>query len=100
MGWTSLALFPVLTGAAIFVLVDHRAFPAAATTAASVAVLTQAIGLIIAVWRLVLGKGPSQLTPVIPDAAEVQRSFSGPTFCSQIVAPKESASDASDDLAG
>lgn len=72
MGWTSLVLFPIVTGAAVFVLVDHDAFTTTATTAASGAVLAQAIGLIVAVWRLILGKGPAQLTPVITGNAERQ----------------------------
>lgn len=67
MGWMSVALLPVVTAAAVFVLVDHGAFSTTATTAATGTVLAQTVGLVAAVWRLVLGKGPAQLAPVIVD---------------------------------
>ncbi|MFZ1154941.1 MAG: hypothetical protein WAN93_08560 [Solirubrobacteraceae bacterium] len=61
---TALVLLVALCGAAIFVLLSHKTFPAAATTAAAGTVLVQTLALVAAVWRLVLGTGPPQLAPI------------------------------------
>jgi uncharacterized membrane protein YqjE len=64
MGWTALVLLVALSAASIFVLLSHKTFPAVATSAAASTVLVQTLALVAAVWRLVIGSGPSQLAPV------------------------------------
>jgi hypothetical protein len=64
MGRTALTAFVGLVLASVFVLADHTDFPRSAATYAAVAILAEAVGLMVAVWRLVLGPGPATLEPI------------------------------------
>jgi hypothetical protein len=64
MGWTSVVLLPGIGFACGFVIFNHQDFNAATVTAATAALFVDTLGLVMSVWRLVLGKGPDPLEPI------------------------------------
>jgi hypothetical protein len=63
MGWTAIVLFVVICAFAGFVVLDHGDFSTSTVVAATSALLIEALGLLVAVWKKVLGKGPRELEP-------------------------------------
>lgn len=64
MGWTSVALLPGIAFACGYVIVNHQHFSPGTETAAAAALFADALGLVISVWRLVLGRGLEPLKPL------------------------------------
>ena len=64
MGWTAVGLLIAICAFAGYVIVNHDAFSNGTVTAATSALLVEALGLVVAVWRVTLGKGPKELVPI------------------------------------
>lgn len=64
MGWASVVLLPGIGFICGYVIFNYQDFSSATVTAATVALLVDTLGLVMSVWRLVLGKGPDQLKPL------------------------------------
>jgi hypothetical protein len=64
MGWIAVALLPGVAITSGWIIFHNRDFTAATVTVATSALLVDAVGLVISVWRIVLGSGPVALGPV------------------------------------
>jgi hypothetical protein len=64
MGWSAVVLLPAIGGISGWVIASHSHFSAGTVTLASSALFVDSLGLILAVWRIVLGVGPEDLVPV------------------------------------
>lgn len=64
MGWTSVVLLPGIGFICGYVIFNHAEFTSTTITAATAALFVDTLGLIMSVWRLVLGKGPDPLQPI------------------------------------
>lgn len=71
MGWTAVALLVAICVFAGYVIVNHESFAVSTVTTATSALLVEALGLVVAIWRLTLGKGPKELTPTTRRAPAV-----------------------------
>jgi len=65
MGWVALVVLPAIGALAAWMLFNHDSFPAVTVTLATSVLLVDIVGLVIAVWRVVLGSGPQALEPVL-----------------------------------
>jgi hypothetical protein len=63
MGWVAVALLVAICALAAYIILNHADFSAATVTAATSALLVEALGLVIGVWRVTVGKGPRELRP-------------------------------------
>lgn len=63
MGWTAVALLLAICVLSGVIIVDHAAYTTAQVTAATTALLVEALGLVIATWRGTIGKGSKPLAP-------------------------------------
>lgn len=63
MGWTAVVLLVAICAFAGYVIVNHRAYGTTTVTAATSALLVEALGIAGAIWRGTLGKGPAELRP-------------------------------------
>jgi cytochrome c biogenesis protein CcdA len=64
MGWSAVVLLPAIGGVSGWVIANHPNFAAGTVTLAASALFVDSIGLVLAVWRIVLGTGPEGLVPV------------------------------------
>lgn len=64
MGWTSVVLLPGIGFACGFIIFNYRDFSPATVTVSTTALLVDTLGLVMSVWRLVLGKSPDPLEPI------------------------------------
>jgi hypothetical protein len=64
MGWNAMLLLPGIGVVCSAVIFNHREFSPATVTAATAALFVDALGLVLNVWRLVLGKSPDPLQPI------------------------------------
>ncbi|MGN2634597.1 hypothetical protein ACTD5D_00055 [Nocardia takedensis] len=64
MGWTSVVFLPGIAVTCGYVIFNFHDFDPATVTAATVALLVDTLGLVLSVWRLVLGKGHDPLQPI------------------------------------
>lgn len=64
MGWTSVVLLPGIGVTCGYVIFNFHDFEPATVTAATAALLVDTLGLVLSVWRLVLGKGHDPLQPI------------------------------------
>lgn len=69
MGWSAVFLLVAICALCGFVVIDHKEFTAGTVTAATSALLVEALGLFTGVWRLTLGKGPAELRPTTESSA-------------------------------
>ena len=66
MGYTAAVMLPVVALACAYVLLNHPQFPASVVTSAGAALLVDVLGLVVAVWKVVLNPGSvTRLDPVI-----------------------------------
>lgn len=72
MGWTSVVLLPGIGFTCGYVIFNHQHFSSATVTAATAALFVDTLGLVMSVWRLVLGKGPEPLQPIADAPASPQ----------------------------
>lgn len=63
MGWTAVFLLVAICAFAGFVILNHSSFGTATVTAATSALLVEALALVLAIWRGTLGRGPTELEP-------------------------------------
>jgi hypothetical protein len=63
MGWVAVVLLVAICALAAYVILNHADFSTATVTAATSALLIEALGLVIAVWRVTVGTGPKELQP-------------------------------------
>jgi uncharacterized membrane protein YqjE len=63
MGWTAVGLLVAICAFAGYIIINHDEYGAATVTAATTALLLEALGLVGAIWRGTLGKGPTELEP-------------------------------------
>jgi len=63
MGWTAVVLFVAICAFCGFIVLNYRDFSSGTVGAATSALLVEALGLVIAVWKIVLGNGPRDLEP-------------------------------------
>jgi hypothetical protein len=70
MGWTAVVLLIAICAFAGYIIVNHGEFSEATVTAATSALLVEALGLVVAVWRVAMGKGPEELAPITQPAEE------------------------------
>lgn len=64
MGWSAVVLLPMIGGVSGWVIAHHTAFAGSTVTLAASSLFVDSIGLVLAVWRIVLGAGPEGLVPV------------------------------------
>jgi ABC-type uncharacterized transport system permease subunit len=65
MGWTAVVLLPAIMAISTWILLHPGSFSREVVTLAASAMLVDALGLVLSVWRLVVGvRGPSVLVPV------------------------------------
>jgi hypothetical protein len=64
MGWIAVALLPGVAMTSGWIIFNHRDFTTGSVATATGALLVDTVGLIISVWRIVLGTGPVMLQPV------------------------------------
>ncbi|GGO63136.1 hypothetical protein [Nonomuraea cavernae] len=64
MGWTSVVLLPGIAFTSGWVIFNHQNFSSTTVAAVTAALLVDTLGLVLSVWRLVLGKGPDPLQPI------------------------------------
>lgn len=80
MGWASVVLLPGIGFTCGYVIFNHTEFTSATVTAATAALFVDTLGLIISVWRLVLGRGPDPLQPIEDTATpRDQTGLAGPS---------------------
>jgi hypothetical protein len=72
MGWTAVMLFIAICAFCGFVVLNFHHFSSGTVTAATSALLVEALGLVIAVWKIVLGKGPRDLEPTATVIREIE----------------------------
>jgi hypothetical protein len=66
MGWTAVVLFIAICAFSGFVIVNHAEFAKGVVALAASALLVEALGLVAAVWRAVIGSRPKSLEPTTP----------------------------------
>ncbi|WP_194831789.1 hypothetical protein [Nocardia sp. XZ_19_369] len=77
MGWISVVLLPGIAITSGYIIFNFSDFEPATVTAATATLFVDTLGLVMSVWRLVLGKGHYPLQPIddsaptTPDAATV-----------------------------
>jgi hypothetical protein len=64
MGWTAVALLPGIGVTSGWIIFHYAQFAASTVTVATGALLVDTLGLVLSVWRIVLGRGPESLGPV------------------------------------
>jgi hypothetical protein len=64
MGWTAVVLLIAICAFAGYIILNHTEFSTGTVAGATSALLVEALGLVVAVWRVTLGKGPKELTPI------------------------------------
>ncbi len=65
MGSVAVVLFPAIMFVCTWIIFHYQSFSPATVTVATTGLLGDSLGLVIAVWRLVLGaRGPERLAPV------------------------------------
>jgi hypothetical protein len=57
-------LLPGIGFTCAYVIFNYHDFSSATVTAATAALFVDTLGLVMSVWRLVLGKGPDPLQPI------------------------------------
>lgn len=72
MGWSAVLLLPAIGGLSGWIVTMHSEFPAETVALASSALFVDSIGLMLAVWRIVLGGGPGELAPLTRQTEEPQ----------------------------
>jgi hypothetical protein len=73
MGWVAVVLLPTIISICSWIILNYSRFDPGIVTLASAALLTDTLGLVISVWRIVVGKrGPEVLSPVTQ--ASIKRS--------------------------
>ena len=66
MGYTAAVMLPVIALACAYVLFNNAAFPTTVVGSAGAALLADILGLLVAVWKVVLNPGSvTRLEPVI-----------------------------------
>ena len=66
MGYTAAIMLPAIAVASGYVLLNNNAFPASVVASAGAALLADIVGLLVAVWKVVLNPGSvTRLEPVI-----------------------------------
>lgn len=81
MGWLAVVLLPLLGAAAFYVLYNNDEFTPATVTAASAAFFVDVVGLVISIWKVVLGQSPKAFEPVtgaVPGAPGLPPAPTGP----------------------
>jgi hypothetical protein len=63
MGWVSVAVIIFIIVVCSYIIFDSSQFSNAAVTLASGGLLVDVLATMLAIWKLVMGKGPQQLTP-------------------------------------
>lgn len=75
MGYTAAIMLPVVALACAYVLFNHAQFPSSVVTSAGAALLVDVLGLVVAVWKVVLNPGSlARLDPVISTVGTTQTS--------------------------
>jgi hypothetical protein len=65
MGWIAVVLLPGVGVTSGWIIFHHTEFSVETVTVATSTLLVDTVGLVISVWRIVLGTGPTALTPVV-----------------------------------
>jgi hypothetical protein len=63
MGGVAIAVFLGICVFSGYVILNTSSFSVGAVTAATTALLVEALGLVVSVWRIILGSGPQDLEP-------------------------------------
>jgi hypothetical protein len=71
MGSMAVVLLPAICAVSAFVIFNSSNFDETTVTLAGGALMVDSLGLVIAVWRLVLGRGPNELAPVTAEPGEI-----------------------------
>ena len=64
MGWIAGALLPGVAATCGWIIFHHTEFTVATVSTATATLLVDTVGLVISVWKIVLGTGPVALAPV------------------------------------
>ena len=64
MGWIAVALLPGVAVTSGWIIFHHTKFTVPTVTVATSTLLVDTVGLVVSVWRIVLGTGPTALEPV------------------------------------
>lgn len=64
MSWIAVFLLPVFAVTCGWIIFNYKNFTTAEVTTATSALLCDTLGLILSIWKIVLGSGPRPLGPV------------------------------------
>lgn len=64
MGWMAVILLPAIGVTCGWIIFHSHGFASATVTVATSALLVDALGLVVWVWKIVMGSGPRTLEPV------------------------------------
>jgi len=64
MGWIAVVLLPAIGLTCGWIIFHNHEFSAATVTVATSALFVDAFGLVISIWKVVMGSGPRTLEPV------------------------------------
>jgi hypothetical protein len=78
MGWIAVALLPGIAVICGFVIFSPERYSTTTVAAATAALFVDTLGLVMSVWRLVLGKGPDPLQPVTDTPAQMEDQSPAP----------------------
>jgi len=68
MGYTAVILLPTIIVISTYILFNYQSFPSAVVTASGGALFADVVGLIVAVWKVVLNPGSvTKLDPLISE---------------------------------
>lgn len=77
MSWIAVVFLPAIATTCGWIIFKHGEFTPAIVTVATSALLIDTLGLLIAIWKIVLGSGPRALEPVtgqeLPKPVTAQR---------------------------
>ena len=78
MGYTAAVMLPLVAVACGYVLFKHANFPTTVVVSAGTALLADVLGLLVAVWKVVLNPGSvTRLEPVILSGVSQQPTVQG-----------------------
>jgi hypothetical protein len=64
MGWIAVFLLPAIGVTCGWIIFHSHEFASATVTVATSALLVDTLGLVVSVWKIVMGSGPRALEPV------------------------------------
>src|SRR5690348_12594446 len=67
LGWTAIALLPALSIISIWIIANASDFAISTVSVATTVLSIDTLGIVLSVWRIVIGQGPPPLQPLRAD---------------------------------